>query len=142
MIEHSCTPPAHNEVAGGFGWLSGINCAATVLAGDWVISDPGNDGSSTCKDFDWATIQNQTVQVPIFEEVSGSGSNAMYKIKGLAAFTITGYCFSNDSQWNLNKCPSERRIQGHFTNYQPGAGSYSIDPNAAHFGFTQVQLDS
>jgi hypothetical protein len=107
-----------------------------------VISDPGNDGSSTCKDFDWATIQNKTVQVPIFEEISGSGSNAMYKIKGLAAFTITGYCFSNDAKWNLNQCPSDRRIQGHFTNYHPGGGGYTIDPNAAHFGNTRVQLDS
>ncbi len=47
-------PPAHNEVPGGFGWMSGVHCAATVSAGDWVASDPGNDGSGTCKDFDWS----------------------------------------------------------------------------------------
>ena len=34
VIERSCTPPAHNEVPGGFGWLSGVNCTATVLAGN------------------------------------------------------------------------------------------------------------
>ncbi|HEY3338584.1 MAG TPA: Tad domain-containing protein [Propionicimonas sp.] len=140
MIEHTCTPPAHNEVAGGFGWLSGVNCSATVLAGDWVMSDPGNDGSGTCKDFDWTVLRNKTVQVPIFEEVSGTGSNAKYRIKGLAAFTVTGYCFSNDAKWNLDKCPSERRVQGHFSNYHDGTGGYAIDPNAAHFGFDTVEL--
>lgn len=142
MVEHSCTPPAHNEVPGGFGWLTGVNCSATVTAGDWVMSDPGNDGSGSCKDFDWSVLRYKTVYVPIFDEVSGTGSNAQYKIKGLAAFNITGYCFSNDANWNLNKCPSERRVQGHFTDYLRGAGGYTIDPNAAHFGFTQVQLDS
>lgn len=142
MIEHSCTPPAHNEVAGGFGWLSGVNCSATVLAGDWVISDPGNDGSATCKDFDWSVLHDKTVLVPIFEEVSGSGSNAMYKIKGLAAFTVTGYCFSSDAKWNLDKCPSEKRIMGHFTDYYPGTTGYAIDPTAAHFGVDTVELSA
>lgn len=142
MMEHSCTPPAHNEVPGGFGWLSGVNCLATVLAGNWVITDPGNDGSTSCKDYDWTTLQNQTVKVPIFDQYTGSGSNAMYRIKGLAAFTITGYCFSNDAKWNLNKCPAERRIQGFFSNYKDATGNYSIDPDAAHFGFTEVQLVS
>jgi putative Flp pilus-assembly TadE/G-like protein len=140
MIEHTCTPPAHNEVPGGFGWLTGVNCSATVLAGDWVMSDPGNDGSGSCKNYDWTVLRNKTVQVPIFEEVSGTGSNAQFKIKGLAAFTVTGYCFSSDAKWLLDKCPSERRIQGHFTSYHNGTGGYVIDPNAAHFGFDTVVL--
>lgn len=142
MTEHSCTPPAHNEVAGGFGWLSGVNCAASVLAGDWVISDPGADGSSTCKDFDWSVLRNKTVLVPIFEEVSGTGSNARFKIKGLAAFTVTGYCFSSAARWNLDKCPSERRIMGHFADYYPGTSGYAIDPGAAHFGVEKVALSA
>ena len=56
--EHSCTPPAHNEVPGGFGWLSGTKCVAMVEAGQWVLTDPGNDGSSSCKDFDWSTLRD------------------------------------------------------------------------------------
>ncbi len=112
MIEHSCTPPAHNEVAGGFGWLQGINCSATVVAGNWVLSDPGNDGSTSCRDFDWMTLQNKTVLVPIFDQVAGTGSNATYRIKGLAAFTITGYCFSNSAHWNTTHCPPTANSRG------------------------------
>ena len=127
---------------GGFGWLTGINCEATVLAGNWVISDPGMDGSTSCKDFDWTTLQNKTIKVPIFEDFKGTGNNAEYRIKGLAAFKITGYCFSNDAKWNLNKCPSERRIQGNFTSYTDVSGGYSIDPDAPHFGFSEVRLSA
>lgn len=140
MIEQSCTPPAHNEVPGGFGWLSGANCSATVMAGNWVLTDPGNDGSTTCKDFDWTTLENKTVLVPIFQAFSGSGSNAQYQIKGLAAFTITGYCFSQKAQWNVNKCPSDKRIMGDFTNYVDMSGEYSVDSTATAFGAGTVKL--
>lgn len=142
MIEHSCTPPAHNEVAGGFGWLQGINCLSNVTAGEWVQSDPGNDGSTSCKDFDWTTLHDKTVLVPIFDEVTGTGSNAMYKIKGLAAFTITGYCFSPSASWNVTKCPADKQVLGHFSNYVDLSGSYQIDATATHFGVPVVKLSS
>ena len=142
MIEKSCTPPAHNEVPGGFGWLTGINCSATVLAGNWVLTDPGNDGSTSCKDFDWTTLQNKTVLVPIFDQFTGSGSNAMYKIKGLAAFEISGYCFAQDAQWNVTKCPADKQIKGHFTDYVDLSGDYTIDANATHFGVATVKLSA
>lgn len=142
MIEHSCTPPAHNEVAGGFGWLQGINCLTDVTAGEWVQSDPGNDGSTSCKDFDWTTLHNKTVLVPIFDEATGTGSNAMYKIEGLAAFTITGYCFSPSASWNVTKCPADKQVLGHFSNYVDLSGSYQIDATATHFGVPVVKLSS
>ncbi len=142
VIEKSCTPPAHNEVPGGFGWLTGINCSATVLAGNWVLTDPGNDGSTSCKDFDWTTLQNKTVLVPIFDQFTGSGSNAMYQIKGLAAFTITGYCFSQDAKWNVTKCPADKQIKGHFSNYVDLSGDYTIDAGSTHFGVATVKLSA
>lgn len=142
VIEKSCTPPAHNEVPGGFGWLTGINCSATVLAGNWVLTDPGNDGSTSCKDFDWTTLQNKTVLVPIFDQFTGSGSNAMYQIKGLAAFTITGYCFSQDAKWNVTKCPADKQIKGHFSNYVDLSGNYTIDAGSTHFGVATVRLSA
>lgn len=141
LTEHSCTPPAHNEVPGGFGWLVGVNCVAQVTAGGWVTSDPGNDGSGSCRNFDWTTLQNgQPVLVPIFEAYTGSGSNAKYQIRGIAAFTITGYCFSQSAQWNVNKCPSDKRIEGNFTDYTDYSGNYDIDPNASQFGTGTVRL--
>ncbi len=140
VVEKNCTPPAHNEVPGGFGWLTGVKCVANVVAGQWVISDPGNDGSGSCKDFDWTTIQNKTVLVPIFDAVSGSGNNAQYKIKGLAAFTITGYCFSSKAAWNVTSCPSDKQVKGTFTNYVDLSGNYTIDVNATHFGVPTIRL--
>lgn len=142
LKEKTCTFPAHNEVPGGFGWLDGTNCVAKVLAGGWVITDPGLDTPASCKDFDWTTLQNQTAVVPIFDEFKGTGSNAEYKIKGLAALTITGYCFGSDAKWNLDKCPSDKRIQGKFTLYEDAGGDYSIDPSAPHFGLTTVRLSA
>lgn len=140
VTEKSCTPPAHNEVPGGFGWLSGVSCVSSVVAGQWVLTDPGNDGSGSCKDFDWTTIQNKTVLVPIFDDVSGTGSNARYKIKGLAAFTITGYCFSSSAEWNVTKCPSDKQVKGRFTNYVDLSGNYTVDPLATHFGVPVIKL--
>jgi hypothetical protein len=140
MTESTCTPPAHNEVPGGFGWLTGVDCVAIVLAGNWVMSDPGNDGSGSCKDYDWTTLHNKTVLMPIFEDVRANGRNAEYKIKGLASFTITGYCFNTSAQWNVNKCPSDKRIIGHFSSYVDLSGSYTIDPLAPHFGVAVVKL--
>jgi hypothetical protein len=141
LTESSCTPPAHNEVAGGFGWLDGTNCVANVSAGGRVGSDPGNDGSKTCKGYDWASVlQKKAVLVPIFEEKSGSGQSATYLIKGLASFTFTGYCFSSTARWKLDNCPNDKRIQGHFTSYTELSGSYKIDPKAPHFGAVVVNL--
>lgn len=142
--DKKCTFPAHNEVSGGFGWLSGTNCVSTVLAGGWVLSDPGNDGwPNSCNGFDWTTIQGKTVVVPIFLETRGSGSNAEYKITGLAAFTITGYCFGPQEQYgNLDKCPSTKQIRGQFTLYQVLKGDYSIDPAAPHYGLGTARLSA
>lgn len=144
IIEHSCTPPAHNEVPGGFGELRGTSCVATVLAGGWVASDSGNNGPNSCSGFDWSTVMNKTVLIPIFDDYQGTGSNAQYKIKGLAAFKITAICLGPSAQMptNMSQCPSAKRIEGNFTNYTDLTGGYTIDPNAPHFGTGVVKLSS
>lgn len=142
VVESACTPPAHNEVAGGFGYISGTNCVSQVLSGTWVTSDPGNNGPNSCAAFNWASIQNTTVLVPIFDNSQGTGSNAQYHIMGLAAFYITGICFSSQSQVpsNMPNCPSDKRIEGHFVNYSVLGGNYTTDPNAVKFGLGTVTL--
>jgi len=136
-----CSTPAHNEVPGGFGWVDGQQgCKVTFRAGDILGSSTGYSEPAFCSNFDWKTIQNKTVLVPIFSKATGSGNNAEYTIQGLAAFRITGYCFSNSDVWNLDNCPSNKRIQGKFTRYTEGTGGYIIDPNAAHFGSIEVRL--
>jgi hypothetical protein len=142
IVESACTPPAHNEVPGGFGALSGTNCVSTVLAGNWVMSDTGNNGPNSCAGFNWAGILNTQVLVPIFDASQGTGSNAQYRIMGLAAFTLTGICLGPSAQApsNMTQCPSDKRIEGHFINYTALGGNYTIDPNATKFGAGVVQL--
>jgi len=141
LKEKLCTPPAHNEVSGGFGWLKSTNCLATIIVGKTVGSDPGMDGSGSCKNFDWTSIQGKTVLVPIFQVYSDQGNNATYTIIGVAAFTITGYCFSQQDQWgNLKKCPSNRQIQGHFIYYKDLTANFSVGPGATDFGTSVAKL--
>jgi hypothetical protein len=143
IVEHSCTPPAHNEVPGGFGSLSGTNCVSTVLAGNWVMSDSGNNGPNSCSGFDWSTVMGKAVLVPIFDAVMGTGSNAKYRIKGLAAFTITAICLGPTAHMpaTMTQCPSNKRIEGMFTSYTENlTGLYIIDPNATNFGTNVVGL--
>lgn len=93
------TNAAHNEVAGGFGWLvpdgSGGTCTVTVSDGSWVASSTG--ASAPCSF--GTSLQNQVVQIPIFDQCTSSsngcagGSNAQYHIYAIASFLVTGYCF-------------------------------------------------
>lgn len=142
MKEKLCDNPAHNGVPGGFGWLTGTACVSVVQTGSWVQSDPGGDLPSVCKDIDWSGLHDATVLVPIFENARGTGTNAEYQIRGLAAFTITGFCFTKEVQWNMPNCPSEKGVKGHFISYSDISGAYTIDQVATHFGAGTVRLSS
>ncbi|MGV8848166.1 MAG: Tad domain-containing protein [Propionibacteriaceae bacterium] len=142
IVEKTCTPPAHNEVPGGFGSLSGSHCVADVVAGTWVMSDTGNNGPNSCAGFDWATVVGKPILVPIFDDFKGSGSNAQYKIKGLAAFNISAICLGPNAKvpTTMSKCPSNKRIEGTFIKYTDLTGNYIIDPTATNFGTGEVGL--
>jgi Flp pilus assembly protein TadG len=136
LKDQTCTTPATTYVAGGFGWLQGTNCVATVSAGSWVSSDPGTNGANSCTTFDWTTVLGHPILVPIFSNYRASGKNAEYQIIGVAAFSITAYCFGPGAQYpaNLADCPNTKRIEGNFTNYTVLTSDYTIDTSAAHFG--------
>ena len=71
------------------------------------------------------------------------GSNAEYRVKGLATFTITGYCFSKSVQWQWedNKCPDNNKgILGKFIKYTDLSGKFPIDPAEPNFGTGAVKL--
>ncbi len=142
IVEQSCTPPAHNEVPGGFGELKGTNCSTTVLAGGWILSDPGNNGPNSCGSFDWNTIIGHEVMIPLFQAYTGSGTNAQYQIAGLAAFVIQGICLGPQAQApaGMTNCPSDKRIEGHFVKYVDYSSNYNVDPNATPFGAQSVKL--
>jgi Flp pilus assembly protein TadG len=89
-----CAGPAGQNVAGGFGWLtSDSSCAAAIdLATSTTYTDPGNNVSNACKTAIEQDVANgTTVYVPVFDSISGTGSNAAYHVTGLAAFILNGY---------------------------------------------------
>ena len=142
--ESACTKPAHAEIPGGFGWLDGANCSAEVHAGNWVGSDTGNVEPNSCSAADFAKFQGKQILLPIFEAVDGTGNSGKgYQIKGLAAFTVTGYCFGPKSVWQLtDKCPSDKRIRGFFSSYTDISGNYDLTASADTFGISQVRLSA
>lgn len=89
---------------GAFGWLPDetrdANCEALLKVGDTFLigdSDPGASppNDAACKAlFDSDPTKNlyhQTVLIPIYDEVSGTGSSVEYGITKFAAFYVTGW---------------------------------------------------
>ncbi len=113
--------PAGKLVPGGWGSLDpGANCAVTVSAGGTYAGDPGNDPpDSPCTP---AMFLNKTVLVPIFDDVTGTGSGTQFHLKGFAAFHVTGMRLGGGgSSWTVNPpagcAPSERCIGGWFVKF-------------------------
>ena len=149
LKEKTCSNAAHNEVPGGFGWLvtdPGTNCVATVQVGDWKDAKVGMPMPTPCDAAVWTAKHLVTVDVPIFDKYTATGSNGRYKIIGLAGFTITGYCFT-EANWNFigadlktEKCnASNNGIQGYFTKYV-ASGPPPPDSTATNFGAFTVKL--
>lgn len=147
--------------AGNFGWLfwRGQNSSATVLAdnmnntengvsGTWSVGEliPGNTGISASNAVRQALrnridgIKPQSVVVPVYDEFSGTGTNARYRIIGFAKFKIT--CFRFGSSQTYGNCvtqdpaPGDKFIEGKFQKW--------VDPSAeggcANFGVSSVKV--
>jgi len=82
-------PEGHSgtDAPGGFGWLSETDCETVVDSEGWVDGDTGNDAVKGCFNV------GDTVLIPVFQQVTGTGSGTDYRIDGLAAFHITGFRF-------------------------------------------------
>lgn len=98
--------PSGAPVAGGFGWLAQIpgQCGGYI---DLLVQEggsaTGNNEPPNCTTVfnKWSTELNAgrrpTVLLPIFNQVTGTGSGANYKISSFAAFEVTGWKFSGGS---------------------------------------------
>lgn len=99
--------PSGAPVSGGFGWLpndSGVCGGLIDLDLAEAGSDPGNSGAP---DVCLATLQrwadditagkDVVVLLPVFDEVSGTGSGAVYGLTSFAAFKVSGWKFSGNS---------------------------------------------
>ena len=101
VVEHgnadTCTGPSGQQLAGGFGWLAGTNCTATLNFSNPPLvtgeSKPGTSLPPGCA----AAIQNDlntVVFLPVFNGfTSGNkgGNNGTFNLIGLAAFYLNGW---------------------------------------------------
>lgn len=144
-----CTGPAGQDTPGGFGWLDPVgdeSCSAEVNADQEVGGDTGNPTptaiSDACdRDF-WRELIGETVLIPIFSDITGTGSNATYYIEGFAAFVVEGYRLTGGgySSTPAPCAPSTSCLKGHFVEYISYADY--IDPAAGNYGVTAVVLKS
>ena len=166
-VEATCAPlisqdtnGAHNEVAGGFGWLDknvttgatlSTSCSLPASVGDWLGSDPGLNVSTACDNAlsGSGSLVDRIVQLPIFDQCKSDtgkcdgGNNSEYHVYGIASFKITSYCFDNkvngqEGGGTVTQCPADRRISGEFLSYT--TADSTIGPPGPPMGAGQVSL--
>lgn len=154
--------PAGKTVPGGFAWIvqSTGQCGGLVnLAINQSGSDTGNDGPSNCDAVlnKWAAELGAgrpvTVLLPVYEDVTGTGSGASYDLLAFASFSVQGWAFSgadklpmvynNASSPDKNlQCKGDcRGIIGKFVNYVSLADGYKLGP-VSPYGARVVELTS
>ncbi|WP_432393622.1 pilus assembly protein TadG-related protein [Pseudarthrobacter sp. L19] len=103
--ETSCKyVPSGQVVPGGFGWLKRPDggCAGNVSASGWADGDPGNSYPNICNNqlISWASdIQagkDVIVLLPIFDQVTGTGTSVSYHLTSFAAFKVQGWSFNGN----------------------------------------------
>lgn len=99
---HCTSGPSGGDLPGGYGWVRDNNdsnandCNVTPTVGDTVNDDSGLPG--TPHSCDLTTLLNKDVLVPVYNSLTGSGSNGIYKIYGFGEFHLTGFFFSNSDK--------------------------------------------
>lgn len=103
-VSCSSTSPSGKLLPGGFGWLkdSGGSCRATVTAGSdaLVTSSTGISLPPGCEAL-LTSMAGETVLLPVYDDLGGTGASAYYHIRGWAAFRLLGWNFpglSHDNQ--------------------------------------------
>lgn len=141
--EDGCLDPNRNPVPGGFGWLktdSGT-CTATTSIDEDAGSDPGKSVPNGCTPEDFERMLGSTLLLPIFDEHGGQGNNAWYRIYGYAAFTVTGYYFSNKYSSPDPPCSSPQQcIEGYFTGFTERVEGFEYGTDAPDLGANAVYL--
>jgi Flp pilus assembly protein TadG len=124
------TEPAGADAPGNFGWTDDTgNCSVTISSGSYG----GSTGTSVSQDCKTALQNDQAnktlIFIPVYTKVTGTGTNAVFTLKGFAAFVITGYHLPgfSVSDWlnPSNDCNgSDFCINGYFTQgLVPSSGS-------------------
>lgn len=155
--------PAGKTVPGGFAWTAqgSGQCGGLVnLAVNQSGSETGNDGPSNCDAVlnKWAAELGAgrpvIVLLPVYEDVTGTGSGASYKLTSFVAFNVQGWAFSGSDRLPLvyNNAPAGadksleckgncRGIVGKFVKYVSLADGYKLGP-VSPYGDTVVEFTS
>jgi Flp pilus assembly protein TadG len=139
--------PAGKTVPGGFGWTtqSTGQCGGLVnLAINQSGSATGNDGPSNCDAIlnGWASAlaagKAVIILLPVYDDVTGTGSGAVYHLNSFAAFSVQGWAFSgadklpmvyNSAPTPSLKCQGNcRGIIGKFVKYVSLSDGYKLGP--------------
>lgn len=132
-----------DRMPGGFGWLNQNECTAEISADLWVGAKPGNGPPQDCDPDD---LLNQTILLPVFDDVTEQGGQGWanqcslgpggkcYRVYGFAAFYITGFRFPGNQSWRQNApCSApDTCIGGYFTDFifPGGEGPGNVDLGA------------
>jgi hypothetical protein len=95
-VSCSSTSPSGKVLPGGFGWLkdTGGTCQATVTAGT-AATVSGSTGISLppgCEAL-LTSMGGETILLPVYADLGGTGASAYYQIRGWAAFKLLGWNF-------------------------------------------------
>ena len=138
-----CTGPSNNIVPGGFGWLT-VNsgtCGTKTTLGNIIISDPGNSVPNGCSTSSFSSLVGSTVLLPLFDDSSGTGSGATYRIYGYAAFRLTGYHFGGQYGAGSGTCNGNARcVKGYFTRFVDLSEAFDYGAGAPDLGVSVVRL--
>lgn len=133
--------PSGADLPGGFGWLEDSNatCLTAVDVNGNYADQTGNATRQPCRDaVAAARTSRQPLFVPVYDSVSGTGSEGVYHAAGFAAFVVTGYSLSGlrEKSWLTGAFPcsgDQRCISGFFTKALIPANG-PLAPVSADFG--------
>jgi Flp pilus assembly protein TadG len=89
-----CTGPSGQQLAGGFGWLAGSNCTASLnLSNPPLITAENKPGKSLPAGCVTAIKNdlNTVVFLPVFNNYTLTGNNGTFYLVGLVAFYLNGW---------------------------------------------------
>lgn len=128
------TSPAGMDAPGAFGWLKADEgtCVATTTTSGGFLADTGLPPKCDNRDLLDALI-GQTLEIPVFVSVTGSGAKAKYTMGGFASFVLKDYRFPGaGSPGGTAPCdPSQTCISGFFTRPAGSTGVIARPPTGS-----------
>jgi Flp pilus assembly protein TadG len=110
-----------SDGAGAFGWAVDQTGTCGIFTNTPTFpAATGASAGSTCQTaLSSAYTSRKAILLPVYTTATGTGSNAVFTLKGFAAFVVTGYSlpgfFASDWLKNSNNSCSYKCIDGYFT---------------------------